>query len=471
MLIYVSIILLTLSFDFIFSSTDARIFVWSISIIILGAYFAFSGKNFDLFEPRFFVGISFVIFYGFGTLFPFFTTLNIDATVLEVLPFFLDASIVSFFCLFGFAIGYELYLSLFYNRINSRLIWKSDERKINMVFYVFVCFGLIGIFFNISGGKFYQTNTELENANYYRIMGLLNIMTSMATVLAIVRANITREYKWRFFSLVLVAISILQALISGSKGALFLQFIYIGIAFNYSRKRFSKKIVVFFMALFAILQYVYVPFNVLYRELTVGALNPSISSSLGLYNQVFDDIQSGSFDSFNNLSLSYIAGRYSNTALIARIIQAQDRGMEYKFGGTYALIFTLPIPRLIWPDKPEIALGNQLYKDMYGGSGVTSVGMSMVGEILYNFGPYLSPFVSLLAGFFLSYIYFKFRPNALCNIVITTIFYSTIWLALVFGTLAGNFAATFNGLVQDLLVIFVILNILGVKPALSRSIK
>jgi hypothetical protein len=80
--------------------------------------------------------------------------------------------------------------------------------------------------------------------------------------------------------------------------------------------------------------------------------------------------------------------RIDGLGILSVIVRDTPSVSPYQYGRTLGLFFVAFIPRLLWPDKPEIHIG-QWVTDVYGsGPEVvgTSTGPTQVGEFYFNFG-------------------------------------------------------------------------------------
>jgi hypothetical protein len=96
---------------------------------------------------------------------------------------------------------------------------------------------------------------------------------------------------------------------------------------------------------------------------------------------------------------------------LAMVVRARSTGLEWQYGQTYLPIFTFPVPRFVWADKP-VGGGNtwftrELYPAYYyqsDGAG-TEASLSMLGESYANFGPGGVVVAFFALGFFLAAVY------------------------------------------------------------------
>ena len=139
----------------------------------------------------------------------------------------------------------------------------------------------------------------------------------------------------------------------------------------------------------------------------------------------------------------------SKTALIQESFHRPD---HFLYGSSFLVLFAAPVPRVWWPAKPSLQLGNLVGERTYGyRPGGTGVPPGMLGELWINFG-----WVMLLPGMFLMgvvlrYIYeifdgFRSLPNG-------ALLYVGSMIPLAWGLSNTNFAATMIDLATSLIPI------------------
>ena len=71
---------------------------------------------------------------------------------------------------------------------------------------------------------------------------------------------------------------------------------------------------------------------------------------------------------------------------------------DYTYGASTSFILYFWVPRTIWPNKPTM-LGNWLIRKYRGGfSDAHSASFGFTGDLLLDFGPYLSQFILFFIG-------------------------------------------------------------------------
>src|SRR5262249_13027537 len=78
--------------------------------------------------------------------------------------------------------------------------------------------------------------------------------------------------------------------------------------------------------------------------------------------------------------------RLDAVGALSVIVRDTPRAVPYQNGRTLGLFFVAFIPRVVWPDKPEITMG-QWMPDMYGSVGIeNNTAVTALGDYYLNFG-------------------------------------------------------------------------------------
>ena len=105
----------------------------------------------------------------------------------------------------------------------------------------------------------------------------------------------------------------------------------------------------------------------------------------------------------------------------------------YQYGRSYLALFSAPIPRSTWPEKPDLSMGGWVKKELYGHN-VRKHGWppAMIAEAYINFGRPGIFVVMLLFGAFLRIFYESFRPFLGVSLPMTMLYAVTV------GRLSGS---------------------------------
>lgn len=137
-----------------------------------------------------------------------------------------------------------------------------------------------------------------------------------------------------------------------------------------------------------------------------GTVNPEMGTSDKL--EVLSSLPTRGLAALGEGGLStmvWIASmRLADVVLFAHIIAYTPDDIPYWGGETYAPFLTLPIPRLLYPDKPYYQPGNVLghrYNLLPTSDYTTSINVPQLVELYVNFGP----LALVLGGFFIGVFY------------------------------------------------------------------
>lgn len=107
----------------------------------------------------------------------------------------------------------------------------------------------------------------------------------------------------------------------------------------------------------------------------------------------------GSFGQYLGEGLSASATRVDGLGRLSSIVRETPSHVPFQYGRTLLLIPMAYIPRILWPGKPPIGIG-QWITDTYGGGSVAGIrsatGPTWIGELYLNFG-YTSVVLGMLA--------------------------------------------------------------------------
>ncbi|HEY0748169.1 MAG TPA: hypothetical protein VGD63_15820 [Steroidobacteraceae bacterium] len=103
-------------------------------------------------------------------------------------------------------------------------------------------------------------------------------------------------------------------------------------------------------------------------------------------------------------SLSFLS-RISYKGIIETVIDRTGNVAPYQNGYTIGLFFSGFVPRLFWPDKPDLSVGQLFNRQLHiTESGENYVSTTMLGDIYWNFGWLGILFGSALFGYFIGTI-------------------------------------------------------------------
>lgn len=451
---------------------------WGIALLIGGISLAFFGDHrFDMFSPLFFIGMSFAFFYGVPAIAPF-ALENAGAfagTVVAVQSYYPLAGMTSFLCMLGLFLGYSSSFAAYAGRSSSLLWWRTSACGEKLLWMVLLAMGVGAFLFLLASDVYLQTTEDLESPLFYSAVGFIQSGLYVAIGFAVASAYKNRTTFWIVAALVTFCVALLFGIPSGSKTLALLAFMLSALAVNYAHKPFSRLTagvgVFFIIAILAVLM----PFNVLYRTqlLTSNYAGQSLSESAVMLKQAAGELADMSIEESIDLTLDYSIARLSNLSVVANVLRYQEQGGTLHYGSSYALALFGLIPRFIWPEKPGLTVGQAIavelgYSDPKAirlGTEVSNnaVGITMVGEQVYNFSWVLAPFGMALLGMFYRWIYEVFKSGLRIAPRLAVGIYAYWWYGLVFSAHESNFAAIFMGTVKFTVFLFIFFYVLTFK--------
>jgi oligosaccharide repeat unit polymerase len=154
----------------------------------------------------------------------------------------------------------------------------------------------------------------------------------------------------------------------------------------------------------------------------------------------------------------------------AAIIDRVPENVDYLYGWSYLSLVTFYVPRSVWPEKPSVALGPWVKREVFGEPvpGNNGWPSGMIAEAYVNFGLLLIPVVMMLFGMFLRLIYNSFRPYLGVSLVITILYALLAW-RLGFDGIGLNFAHVMSSILVVVIPYLLYLYLLSGAHVVRRS--
>ncbi len=113
----------------------------------------------------------------------------------------------------------------------------------------------------------------------------------------------------------------------------------------------------------------------------------------------------------------------------AAFIMANYGDRPYRYGSSYLVWLTMPIPKSLWPDRPDISEMDDFVKGQIYGRDVIQGGYppGMIGEAYINFGYFGVLFIPFLLGALQRFVYVTFRPLLGVNRNATLLYAAILW--------------------------------------------
>jgi len=467
------------------SETATASIAWGTALLIGGISVAFfGGQRFDMFSPIFFIGMSFCIHYGLSAMVPFLIEgdgLHSRRIIDRVIPFYPQAGMVSFLCLLGLFCGYNNRWVIIKGRGSSLLCWRPSRVGLKALWCLLAACGVGAFILLIKNNAYLQTTTDLQSPLFYSTVWFLQNGLLVATGMAVIMALNSRRWFWIYAAWVSVFVTLLFGIPSGSKTLALLGLMILGLAWNYRGRPFSRKQAGMAITGVFVVLFIITPFNAVYRSglLATGSKQQSLTLAFEGMQSALEQVSYQGREETLGLAID-LTSRLSNISVVANVLLYQAEGGDPHFGGSYARILYSLIPRFLWESKPPLTIGQLVAVELGYSRGeierlgehvsVTSVGITTVGEQVYNFSWVFAPFGMIVLGMFYRWLYEVFRNGLSISPEIAVGVYAFWWYALVFTGAGTNFAAVLAGGVKYTLFIFLLLLLLRFKKLSFRPV-
>jgi hypothetical protein len=318
-----------------------------------------------------------------------------------------------------------------------------------------------------------QVSEETVPAQIQAAVSLLTGAPYVMIGIAIVAALNNRGAFWWWAAATSVGIELFFGIGSGSKGAALMPLILIGLSWNYARPHFSRKQGIVIFLLTALVFAILFPLNSIYREslIAAGRNEQSAIQSYVVLSDAAAELAATDPKATVALAAQYLASRLSNLQAVANILRHQELGGERHWGASYALFLPSFIPRFLWADKPNVTISQSFGVELgYGEAqfyrkgnlgAQTSVAVTRVGELVYNFPPVLAPFGMILFGMLFRWLYEVMLIGRQVSPELAVGAYAFWWYALLAAGEEGNLASVFSGMIKGTLVMLILFWLLG----------
>ncbi len=190
-----------------------------------------------------------------------------------------------------------------------------------------------------------------------------------------------------FFLLITIPMSSLVGFLSGSKTATLLPPAFVALTYVFERRRVP---LTFVMVGTLTLAVVYPASEYVRAYLLHGGMRSAaqvLSDPGSATSEVGDYVRSRDFGDYLGEGFSSVAARLDSTGVVSVIARDTPRLSPYQHGSTLILFFISFAPRVFWPEKPDIGIG-QFITDVYGSGPEidSSTGPSQIGDYYLNFG-------------------------------------------------------------------------------------
>jgi oligosaccharide repeat unit polymerase len=156
-------------------------------------------------------------------------------------------------------------------------------------------------------------------------------------------------------------------------------------------------------------------------------------------------------------------------AKTGQIINAVPNRLPLAYGRSIAVWFVAPIPRQVWPDKPNISSGKEIADKVYGQPTGGGIPPGLVGELYWNFALPGALLGALLAGLLLRRLYDRFSLRSGADDRNRLFFYAVVILPIGGWVLDVGLGGMFFFLIRESVLAGVSLLLVNESPAHRRS--
>ncbi|MEW5771871.1 MAG: hypothetical protein AB1831_16145 [Pseudomonadota bacterium] len=439
----------------------------AVAVIVCGLMFAFfADDKFDMFSPAFFWGMNFAVFYGVAAILPFAMTPEQGSYHYVFTlgrPYYPLAALVTLFCMLFFFAGYR---SKWAAQRGKRITWfvgrTAPENNLRLFWAILLGMGIAAFLALIAGGGFNQSTTEIQSPLFYSAAGFLQTGLFVAVPFAVALAlQQGAKAFWKLAAIISIGTALLFGLPSGSKTLALLGLMLLAFAWNYCRRRFSRKQAL--IAVFAVMGVlaVLMPFNSVYRDVLLSdstQASQGLATNFAMMKDAVTELGERDPETLIDLTVGYTSQRLSNLSIVAVLLGHQRLHNDLALGDTYFRLVYVLIPRFIWPEKPPLTFGREVAVKLGLGRsegrvlGIemsnTSVGLTFVGEAIYNFSIYLAPLFMLLMGMFYRWLYEAIKAQQPDSGALAVAIACFAWYTLVFTAHESHLAALFAGAIK-----------------------
>jgi hypothetical protein len=378
------------------------------------AYFMIKGEI-DLFNP--------IVFAGWSYFLPSFVAGSLSLamhiswpTFIHLIPdleYYLPLTLV--YVALGFAamtLGFFLPPGRQFGRyLESRLpTWDWQPKELLLPGMILSGTGLILSLILLALGVIgYQQVAAVEEYNgLVYFLSLAGNFGSFILWFALFKTRRWTVYSGMVLLLLLILIPVRMSM-AGSRGILVQLLFGIGMAFWFSGRRIKPKHGIIFASLMTGALVVGMAYGTTFRNLKGTEARADIFDYFEMSQQTVDKMANDGVAKNLETATTAIGERFDTTSSLAVVVANYERLQPYEEG--YHLsnnilnsFLTGFIPRFIWNDKP-VSSDARSYSQLYFDYGDNSFAITLMGDLLRNFGPIGVPIGMMVLGVFLRVVY------------------------------------------------------------------
>jgi hypothetical protein len=384
-------------------------------VLALPSIFLFYKGRFDFFHPMVFAAWSYFVpaFFVGGLLLASGLSNPYFISFIEDEHYNLPLTLVYV------AVGYASLVAGFYlpfakraaNLISNRLpVWNWNARQLLYPGLVLLGLGLANSILAFFYGAFgYQRVDEIDAFNgLVFLLTLFWLVASFLLWLAIFRTE-RLEFNHYAVIAILMLVTLSRYAYQGNRGGLFQIFILVSCAFVYSKRRITFKHKIYGCLLLAAAILGGMIYGTTFRSIKQTEAVVSADKYTESVFATIDNIGGQDLGSTIEQGIGAMAERLETVSTLAVVVSNYEKLAPYEesYGldnNIYKDSITFFIPRPLWADKP-VASEPRKYSELYFNFGENSFGITPMGDLLRNFGPYGIVFGMIVLGFVIRLFY------------------------------------------------------------------
>jgi len=208
----------------------------------------------------------------------------------------------------------------------------------------------------------------------------------------------------------------------------------------------------------------------MYRPLKLPVLAFLLAASFSLL-AVMQELRREAYNQQNAEPVSIVetmvySAHFVGVGKTSVIVEKVPRENDFLYGSSYAALLIAPVPRVIWPDKPVVRIGQFVGIELFERETVTGVPPGLIGEAYLNFGWFGVFIVCLLFGLICGWIYQRFGLAGAMRQTYWVGLYAIFWI-----TILDVVATDFVGNIMRLIKVLTPFLVIVVFAATSKRLR
>ena len=429
-------------------------------------------KAFDLLEPIYFILALYLLYFGIRA-----AWILTNSPLVRTAPnlnIVADINIITLALLY-ILIGVVFLIIGYYSRLPAaiykvlprvKLSWKNERKTIKRI-YILYGVGLFFRLFAIAQGLFLVFGVRgipIALANIAHAFGQIPLFAYALYAVYFFSAKDRKPS--RIIGVIMLISEVSFAFISGWRGNFIILLLVSLIAYHYGYRKLRIR---YLLISLAIVMFAVFPLVTAHRAVyhVVREENISVLTGRGflrLASAALEVVKEQTLREHITHSLASFMNRFIGIDSLAVTVKLTPEVMDFQLGRTISPLLLWPIPRVIFPDKPELSLGGMFGVKFWGWPEEPwhgSAAIMRVGEFYLNFH-----LVGIILGMFLSgiiyrFIYLYFIKGSIADKRIGVFLYSVAFFRLI--SIESNITMAYAGLLQTVLFGFVIAWLISIR--------